>query len=216
MQDTISPEERLLRLIRKDPKKSAKKEKEEEVSRGLKVFAKKSLAKRLSLSGIFNLSRIKEQLSFNLINQFLFATLLILGIYLLADFLIASPNRIEREILAFEEVKDAALEIPAVTSSSVKPVSHYTQTVKLRNLFTASGSKTEKTLPSPSFMQMVSKLKLQGIVSGINPQAIIEDTKTKKVYFLYPGERIGEIELKRILPGEVKLNYYGQEAKLAL
>ena len=64
-------------------------------------------------------------------------------------------------------------------------------------------------------MEMDSKLRLQGIFVGTNPQAIIEDTKSKQVYFLSPGERIGEIELKELLPGKVKLDYYGQETELS-
>lgn len=217
MQDNIGPEERLLRLIRKDTDRLTKKE---ELAEDIKTLAKKRPGRRFSLSAIFNLSKMRMSFSFNLVNRLLFIAFLIMGIYLSVDFLIAGPHKIEGEIPAFGELDNAALEIPAVSPSSLEPVSYYTQTVKSRNLFIASdsNSKTDQALssPTPPFMEMVSKLRLQGIISGSNPQAIIEDTKTEKVYFLSPGDRIGEIELKQILSGEVRLNYYGQEAKLAL
>ncbi len=66
------------------------------------------------------------------------------------------------------------------------------------------------------FNKAMPKLKLQGIIAGANPQAIVEDIKTGRVYFLSLGERIGEMELKQILPGKVKLDYHGQEVELSL
>lgn len=207
MQDNTSPEERLLRLIRGERKESSPQDKK---------VANDPKASQLALSGIFKWVKIKEHFSFNQINRMLLGILLILGIYLLIDFLITSPQRIERKVLNTEEVAAAALEIPGKIPSSLKPVSYYSQPVKSKNLFTATSPEIKPARPSLTFLEMVSKLRLQGIVSGANPQAIIEDTRTKQVYFLAPGERIGEIELKQILPGKVRLNYYGQEAELPL
>ena len=237
MQDNTSPEERLLRLIRGERRKSSRKDEKipkdirasqsEEGTQQAPVLRKK-WHKKLSLSGNFNLSKIKEYLSFNQINRILLEIFLVLGVYLLVGFLITSPGKIEKRILALApldikhptglgKVKGKPIEIPEKTDvTRTEPVSHYTQSVKSRNLFTATGLETRPVRLSPTFLEMVSKLKLQGIISGPNPQAVIEDTKAKQVYFLSPGERIGEIELKEILPGKVKLNYYGQEAELPL
>lgn len=212
MQD-ISPEERLLRLIRADKKKPAQKE-------GLveeKTEARPKPKDKVSLSPRLNLAKIKEYFSFNQLNQLLLIVLVILGLYLLTDFLIISPNRIEEKVLAVEAVKDNSLKISQeVAAPAAKPVSYYTQATKTKNLFTATGPETEQERPSASFLEMVSKFKLQGIISGPGLQAVIEDTKTNQVYFLSPGDYIGEIQLKEILPGKVKLTYYGQEAELTL
>lgn len=230
MHDNISPEERLLRLIRGDGRESSRKDekitKDLDASQSERVIQeqptlRKKPTEKSSLSGKFNLGKIKEHFSFNQINRILLAIFLILGVYLLADFLITSPNRIEKRILAPlapKEIKGVALGVSDKTPAEgrFKPISYYSEPVKSRNLFTTAASKTEQVRPSPSFLEMVSKLKLQGIISGANPQAVIEDTKTKQVYFLSPGERISEMELKEILPGKVKLNYYGQELELAL
>lgn len=207
MQD-ISPEERLLRLIRGKHQKTSPK------SEGT---TKPVLPPTKKEDKSFSLARMSEYFSFNQINQRLLLVLIILAVYLLGDLLIASPKKIEQKVLALEQVKIKAAEIsPEITAPTAEPVAYYTQATKAKNLFTATGPEAEQERPSASFLEIVSKLKLQGIISWPNPQAIIEDSKTQQVYFLSPGDYMGEIQLKEILQGKVKLNYYGQEAELAL
>jgi len=201
MQDNISPEERLLRLIRGDQKKAKEKKQK------LAVSADVSTSRHKIKKAVF-------AISFAVVNRIFIGVLLVLGIYLLMDFLIINPHKIEETVLTLGELKEASLE--ELSAALFKPVAYYTRGVKARNIFTAVSPRLKRGLPSSSFTEKLSKLKLQGIVSGVTPQAIIEDTKTGQVYFLSPGEYIGEIELKEILPGKVKLNFYGQEAELSM
>lgn len=159
-------------------------------------------------------------MKFNLIIRSLSAVFLILGSYLLISVLTAAPEKIEENILFFKgngeslvEVKELRAKVAAAELD--EPLAYYTGPVKAKNLFTAAGEQT-KTVSTPSFKEKISKLNLQGIISGDNPQAVIVDTKGKQTYFLSVGEYIGEIEVKEILPGRVRLNYLGQEAELAL
>lgn len=212
MQDNISPEERLLRLIRRDTPK--------ETHKDIQSFAKKEekgppKKKESTVS--------KEPLfsfSFGRINRLLISAALILGIYLIVDFITSHPERIEERILELrvEKVKDEKLESAdeIAQEKQRESLSHYNEVVESRELFTASGVKTMQIRPTPTFMEMAAKLRLQGIISGDNPQAVIEDTKTKQVYFLSVGGRIGDIELKEILTGRVVLSYHGQEVELTL
>jgi hypothetical protein len=213
MHDNFSPEERLLRLIRGETKKTIKKDEN-------KLFAfdvmpsKQPIRKRQ----IYNFGKLQHSFSFNLINHLFLFTLLILATYLIIDFFVNRPASIEHRIVTLRGVKATTLEVPQdieVGPELGKPISYYVQPVTSRNIFTAS-FETKQTPASPTFVEMVSKLKLQGIISGIDPQAVIEDTESKQTYFLSPGEYIGEIELRQILPGKVKLGYYGQEIELAL
>jgi len=202
MEKNISPEERLLRLIRADRPKKAR-------------ATEQKPAKSPDVSGSGNIiQKAALAISFNLINRILVRALLILGIYFLIDFLIINPDKIEEKVLALGELRGA--DLVKMPVPLLKPVAYYAQGVKARNLFAAVSRKVRKDLPSSIFMEMVSNLRLQGIISGIKPQAIIEGIKTGQVYFVSPGEYIGEIELKEILPGKVKLNYYGQEAELRI
>lgn len=197
MQDNISPEERLLRFVKEGAKKSPKNEKSGDLG---------SRPDRTKL--LFFLKPSNRTLS---------ATLLILGLYLLADFLIVSPGRIEERILTLEAEggKKSEAAPTDVTKKQIVPVSYYLESTKLRNLFTAEAARVTPAA-SATFMEMVSKLKLQGIISGPNPQAVIKDIKTNQVYFLSPGEHIGGIKLQEILSGKVRLYYRGQEVELAL
>lgn len=207
MQDNTSPEGRLLCLIRGDHEKLSRSQ--EQIVKDIELSqSKEVIQKSFSLS---------KKFSFSLINQILLAIFIILGIYLATDFLINNSDKIEKRISSFRETTNRSLTIQAKADTSLKPFSYYAEPLKSRSLFAGSPTKTNQGKPSASFLEMVSKLKLQGIVSsGSSPQAIIEDTNTRQVYFLSPGESIGEIELKRILQGKVRLGYYGQEAELSL
>ncbi|MFC1632044.1 hypothetical protein ACFL1I_01730 [Candidatus Omnitrophota bacterium] len=187
MQDNISPEERLLRLIRKPAKKTAQKNQ----------IAQPKLTKR-----------DPEQRFFPI----LLPVLALLAAYFIFDLLSARPQRPV-------QFTPQALSLPRQLSPEVetaKPLAYYLEPIKAKGLFADSGPTTAALAPSATFTEIVSQLKLQGIISGPEPQAVIEDTRTKKVHFLSPGGYIGEIELTEILPGKVKLNYHGQEAELAL
>lgn len=189
MQDNISPEEKLLHLIRRKRSKPLSKERE-----------------RTKDTQLIQTQKAK------LLSRVLLVILLILGICLILDFLLVKPMRID-EIKS--ELPQVLEKIP-VAQAQLEPLSYYTEPAKSVNLFTASSQSTEEIQPSPTFMQMISSLKLQGIVSGDNPQAIIEDINAKQVYFLAPGDYIGEIKLKEVFPGKVTLEYYGQVAELSL
>lgn len=197
MQDNISPEERLLRLIRQGQRKSSKKpEKNKKIQ---------ALPRQINWSKIF---------SFELVGRVLFATFLVLSSYLLVDFALTSPGKIEEKALTLNQAKGSSLEVAFEAAGKPEPLSFYSKPASSKNIFTAA--QKEVKVASPSFMEMVSKLRLQGVIAAPDPQAVIEDTRTRQTYFLFPGEYIGEIELKTILPGKVILNYYGEEAELPL
>ncbi|NQT00157.1 MAG: hypothetical protein HQ595_03650 [Candidatus Omnitrophica bacterium] len=188
--DNVSPEERLLRLIRKGRKPSAPKQKEQP-----QVVKQKRLV-----------------FSYELFSRILPLICVILGFYLLVDLLILKPKRIVQTNSQSTEIQGNQ---PA-PEVSTKPLSFYKDPVKSKQLFTATAATAEQAQASATFKEMIANLKLQGIISGPSPQAVIEDAQSGRVYFLSPGEQIGEIELKAILPGKVKLLYQGQEIELSL
>ncbi len=220
--ENITPEEELLPLIGGTHKKSSKEG--EEIANGIDVpqseiivqkvpFSKAKPQKDFFLFGRLNLREIRKFFSFNLVSQILWTISLILVIYLVGDFLIMNSGRIEEKTLMLGEKSWT----PEISSMALfRPVSDYSQPAKSRNIFAAVSSKNKRALSSSAFKKATLKLKLQGIIAGVNPQAIIEDIKTGQTYFLSPGERIDGIELKQILPGKVKLDYFGQEIELLL
>ncbi|MBI3321676.1 MAG: hypothetical protein HYZ91_05355 [Candidatus Omnitrophica bacterium] len=71
--------------------------------------------------------------------------------------------------------------------------------------------------PSEAAKQLVSRLTLTGIVSGNPPQAIIEDTQTRKTYFVTAGQGVVEgAVLDHILENRVILKFQGEQIELTL
>ena len=71
--------------------------------------------------------------------------------------------------------------------------------------------------PSSTANQLASRLTLLGIISGEPPQAIIEDTKTKKSYFVTTGQIVVEgAVLEKVLETYVILDLYGEKIELTL
>lgn len=141
-----------------------------------------------------------------------------LGLFFIGDLFIITPGWMKARIAALEETTEAFLKIPGETGISAGAVSphYYTQPVQSKDLFTATPAESVYTSALPSLVEVTAKLKLQGIISQPNPQAIIENVQTKETFFISPGERIGEIELKEILPTGVRIIYQGLEVELPL
>ena len=93
------------------------------------------------------------------------------------------------------------------------------------NLFEAQGGqgsasapvKPSGGMPSAAGNQMASRLTLMGIVSGASPQAIIEDSQTKKTYFVTAGQPVVEgAVLEQVLDNRVVLDFNGEKIELSL
>ena len=106
----------------------------------------------------------------------------------------------------------------------MKPLSYYTQDVDSKALFKYSVGDSAKTQNlSVQFQPLRAKLDelaqnlvLKGVVAGEIPQAVIEDTKASKTYFVVKNDKIGDIIVEDITPNRVKLRLDGQHADLTL
>lgn len=160
----------------------------------------------------------KLAVSGDFLNLVLLGAAAALGLFLIGDLLIITPGRMKARIAALRETTDAFLKLPGETgtpSGAVSP-SYYTRNVQSKDIFTAAPAESAYTSALPSLVEVTAKLKLQGIISQPNPQAIIENVQTKETFFISPGERIGEMELKEILPAGVRIIYQGLEVELPL
>jgi hypothetical protein len=73
----------------------------------------------------------------------------------------------------------------------------------------------KKTAPSPG-KELISGLNLLGIITGNANQAIIEDKKTDKTYFLYQGDVFGNFKVFSISATGVILDYQGEKIELKI
>jgi len=104
-----------------------------------------------------------------------------------------------------------------VKERTIKPFSYFQQAIDKRVLFQSFAPEKEAARVVPAgatFRDLVKNLTLMGIVSGRNQQAVIEDAKTKKTYFLYEGDFLGEIKVEQIYADRVVLEYRGENVQL--
>lgn len=104
-----------------------------------------------------------------------------------------------------------------------KAVSYYLEKMGQRDIFrmgavkkvtTAEDGQTTMQVMSSKVLDATENLKLVGISWSSNPDAIIEDTKASKTFFVKPGQRIGEVNIQAIFKDKVILSYQGEETEL--
>ena len=75
-------------------------------------------------------------------------------------------------------------------------------------------AKTEVKPPSSGIIGVTQHLRLAGISWSDDPDAMIEDTRTKRTLFVKRGGMIGKIKVQAIFKDKVVLFYDGEEIEL--
>jgi type II secretory pathway component PulC len=191
MNDNISPEEKLLRLIR------GKKEKD------LKTYPQKP-----------TYPSIQKGLPFLPLKKLIWLAFGASCIYLIASFIY--PWVALKEIKLPKTTPQKVIAPKIEPRQQIKPYESYLEGIKDRQIFSGSTtSDTEKPLSSVS-LDLIKDISLVGIISGENPVGIIEDKKTQKTYYLSKGQFMGEFQVEDIKEGKIILNYKGQRFELYL
>jgi len=96
-----------------------------------------------------------------------------------------------------------------------KAVSYYLDKVRERDIFTMGLKKAAvDLLPSSKSLDVSSSLKLVGISWSSDPDAMIEDTKELKTFFVKRGEMVGEAKVQAIFKDKVVLSLGKEEFEL--
>lgn len=98
----------------------------------------------------------------------------------------------------------------------IKPYEFYAQGLKNRRIF--AHRSVQETEPPSSAVEVdsIKDITLIGIISGDNPQAVIEDKKTQKTSYITKGQNVGEYRVEDIQEGKIILNYRGKKFELYL
>ncbi|HOX54021.1 MAG: hypothetical protein PHI86_06930 [Candidatus Omnitrophica bacterium] len=211
MDKNISPEEKLLRLIRGRPKKEPDKdsqvsfvsEKKAKINfnflKPLQIFLKNFLV------GVFN---------FKTLNLTLVVLLIIFSLYAFVVFLTPVKGRMHKLAQAAgENEKQQEIKI-----SKPQNYDYYYKQFSRRDIFTAplSSDKTDTGVVSSNLKDATKNLKLVGVILGKHPQAIIEDKATKMTHFLNKGDALDKVLVKDILESKVILSSAGEDIELGL
>jgi type II secretory pathway component PulC len=102
------------------------------------------------------------------------------------------------------------------------PFSYFSEAAASKDIFKPIIKEETSSQPSAEAEQakkaeeIKSQLNLLGVVWGEKPQAIIEDKKAQKTYFLNKGESLDSVEVKDIFENKVILSYNGQQFELVM
>ena len=203
MRDNISPEEKLLKLIRGSKTKQAAPDAEPNMpsadpAPAGKKYTYHSGPARSRRFNIYNLAS---------------AAFIISCVYLAASFFYPWPGA--REIKPVEVAKEKGMEMkPGMVEA--KPYEYYLEGIKGKQIFgSSSGAEPEKPQAQTAIdADMIKDINLVGIIAGENPQAIIEDKKTQKTYYVSKGQNVGAFQVEEIQEGKVTLNYMSKKFDL--
>ena len=189
-EDRISPEEKLLGLIRNN--KAGKKEEEKEIA-PLVEKKKKGAARKL----VFTRPHLKPVL--------IVVIILLFGVMgYESSFKTSDRNRID-SLGRKEKPRKMAGEEPLV----LRPYSYYSQEIEGKSIF--SPLVIEKTATTISrgekIEELVKNYRLKGVIVGEKPEAFIEDIQAHRTFTVTIGDTVGKLGVKDIKEGRVTFSY---------
>ena len=204
--ENITPEEKLLKIIESG---QAEKRKPPGV-------LNKTQGKKKNLAVWFQSIRInKDTLKFfNLqsVNRIIIAVCILITVFFIFDFFRFNIQLKNRFAYAISGMAGVAPENEKPIFPELNTADILNQ-VKARNIFTFFPEKIQQTQQAVD-SEMISNLKLVGIIWSDKPQTMIENTKEQKTYLLSTGENIGEVKIKKILRDKVVLSLEDKEWEL--
>lgn len=213
MPEDFSPEEKLLKLIRGE-----KKQKDKPAAERIEP-PKISPEPPVKLQGAGQMVGGKMGY-FKVINSALVAVLVIIIVFFIFDIIISKlkpPSMVQGEHRQQQAAPPAAEDISHQQTAA--PFSTYAD-VGNRELFKPLRSDIQERAvsqrTSESAQDKLKDLSLIGIIAGEKPQAVIEDKKIQKTYFLYKGQAVNQLTVEDILEDRVILDFYGERLELVL
>ena len=228
MIEDLSPEEKLLRLIKGKHKKDESSEKKPEPEAPSESSfvkeassAEPAIETRPIASSILTKGKGLDPFK---IAVFLLIGFFVIGIfYFIYDFSVRKQESpiidIEKLIPAEAEPTEKAQQAEQDAVAEEKPAAEEEEAPpELRELFGAPV--TRETAPiaeeGPSIAELAKDLVLVGVISGDNPQAIIQNKRTRQSFYVYVGESVLEFKIKQIDKATVILEYKEETLKLSL
>ncbi len=210
MKDNISPEEKLLRLIRGQKKIR------------IPVLAEGNLNTLVPVKiqgGVIHQKRVfkfEKYLPHLNTNTLILIGLAASSLYLLSAF--AYPLFvIKKTIFLQEKPLDKTIESKeAIKKDEIKPYDFYTQGIKSKQIFGAASVQLTQESNVIVGANLIKDINLLGVISGDSAQAIIEDAKSQKTYYVTKGQMVGEFQVEDIGNGKIILNYNGQRFELSI
>ena len=224
MQKNISPEEKLLSIIkgrhkRPDAEDAPTNKGNEPKSKTSRLKNKMDEYLSIALKNNFLKNNLFDPKVLRIFDKYMVIVLCLAFFYLIIDMLFANSSKKAEFIIS--KISTSGARTPFMEKAApieTKSYSHYSNKISGRKLFTGSSyapSGPEEEQGS-SGEGSPANLGLVGIVPGDKTQAIIEDKKSQKTYYLIKGQSADNITVDDISQGSVILDYKGKKITLFL
>lgn len=155
------------------------------------------------------------------VNSLLTFVIFILVVYLMSDLTVSVINmkKIPDYLKPGAQKERGAVADIYDTSGLSRGTAYYLEKVRQRNIFrmgseVTSGTETVAKAPTAEIIQATQHLKLVGISWSADPDALIEDTKASRTFFVKRSQMVGEIKIQAIFKDKVILSFKGEEIEL--
>lgn len=173
-----------------------------------------------ALKNSFLKNSILDPRALKAFNKYTVIIIALIAGYFILDLILISPSRNAASLISSVSVSMPLVPIAGKTMPiENKSYSYYSNRMSGRNIFGVSPyiqTESQGYGMEPSGEMPGGNIGLVGIVPGDNPQAIVEDKKNQKTYYLIKGQSIDEITVEDIIEDKVVLEYRGKRMTLVL
>ncbi len=198
MSEYVAPEEKLLRLIRGQKKPVVLGDLPKKQSAQEKV--------KKEFGFVLNLTKIKN---FSL-GIFILSSLIFL---LLLNWPAYTPKELVHQAVV---IKQVALDIEKNKADAGEDLDKYLAGAEKKQIFLLSSKTENAQVAAIAASELLKDLSLLGVITGDDPQAVVEDKLSQKTYYLKEGQFVREFKLKKIGEAKIILEYGGDEFELHL
>lgn len=155
-------------------------------------------------------------LDIKMINSSLLVCIILFTVYFVFSFSLSWKQSDKLPGLDLNPQSASALSLDTQELGLKKTVSYYMDKVASRDIFRMGRKDPEaaKKGVSEAALEATQHLKLVGISWSNNPDAMIEDSKAMRTFFLKRGQMIGDVKVEAIFRDRVILNYAGEDIEL--
>ena len=221
----VSPEKRLLRIIEGQPQASVR---PTPGQFGKKYFSLSSVQGRLA----FLRDRWKKRktvagrpadaaVDVRYVNAALQVAIALVAVWLVISGSLEYRRVQQVGTLELQALPASAQAASAEVASLIQPLQAYLDRVAARDIFSLADTAQEKVAAAfqekpenARVKELAATLKLVGISWSDAPDAIIEDSKAQRSYFVKQGAQVGEFTVHKILKDRVILKYFNEEVEL--
>lgn len=171
----------------------------------------------LNLSDLYKMGILKSRLFdpsvIKIFNRYLLGVASVLFVYLVVEMIWIRPYK---DIAVSQTGAAARSKAGRPSAADETPYSAYSGSIVGKKIFTAAPGQAGGPGSISTSDDMSGDLGLVGIITGEEPQVIIENKKTLKTYYLNKGQSFDGYVVEEISEGKVVLEYSGKRISLFL